>query len=487
MFERRKTFVGGRWISASDGEVVRRYNPASTSEVVSEVPALTPDDATTAVDHAERARPAWRDAGALARGRVLIDAAAIIRQRADDIARDIVSEVGKTLTEAAAEVGAAAAFLEYYGGLGRGTQGEIVADRRDGVSTWWQREPLGIVCLITPWNDPCATPARKLGPALIAGNAVLLKPAEQTALSALHLAAALEVAGLPGGVLNVVTGASRRVADPVLDDDRVRAMSFTGSTAVGLHLQHKLAGRMRVQTEMGGKNASLVLPDADLDMACSTVVAGAMGQTGQRCTATSRVVVHRDVAAAFEEALSSHLGSLVVGSGLDDETAVGPLATDQQLDEALAAVTQASSDGARVATGGQRLRGSRHDGGHFMAPTLLCDVSPDSAAWREEIFGPVLAMTTVDTFEAGVVAVDDSDYGLSASIFTRSLESAHRFVDAVDVGQVAVNLPTTGWDVHVPFGGFKQSGSPFKEHGIRGLDFYTRVKSVALGFGLTGS
>jgi alpha-ketoglutaric semialdehyde dehydrogenase len=474
------TLIGGRWTAATDGEVLQRHNPAATDEVVAEFPALGRAEVESAVAQAAEAAVEWRRLGALHRGRVLLDAAGILRARADQVAGDIVREMGKTRAEADAELGSAIAFLEYYGGLGRSSQGDLLSDRRPGVLAWTAREPVGVVVLITPWNDPLATPARKLAPALITGNAVLLKPSLETPLSALHLAEALGDAGLPPGVLSVVTGPSSRVAGPLLDNDVVTAMSFTGSTAVGLHLQRQLAGRMRVQTEMGGKNAALVLPDADLDLAVSTIAGAVAGQTGQRCTATSRVVVHEAIADEFGSALAERVERLRVGPGDQPDVEVGPLVTQDHLDGVCAAVDRARSDGARLVAGGGRLRSGVHERGHFLQPTVLTDVTPAMPVWREEIFGPVVGVVRTASFEEGVALVNDSRYGLAASVFTRDLTSAHRFVAEADAGQVAVNLPTSGWDVHVPFGGFKESGSPFKEHGTEGLNFYTRVKSVAL-------
>jgi alpha-ketoglutaric semialdehyde dehydrogenase len=481
MIRQGMTLIGGRWTAAADGEVLLRHNPAATDEVVAETPALGRAEVVDAVAQAAEAAVAWRRLGPLHRGRVLLDAAGILRARAEQLAGDIVREMGKTRAEADGEVGSAAAFLEYYGGLGRSPQGDVLGDRRPGVLAWTAREPVGVVALITPWNDPLVTPARKLAPALISGNAVLLKPALETPLSALHLAQALHDAGLPPGVLSVITGASSRVAEPLLENGVVAALSFTGSTAVGLHLQRQLAGRMRVQTEMGGKNAALVLPDADLDLAVGTIAGATTGQTGQRCTATSRVVVHAAVADEFGSALAERLERLRVGPGDQPGVDVGPLVTQHHLDSVCAAIDQAHSDGARPVTGGRRLRGGVHERGHFLQPTVVADVTPDMPVWREEIFGPVVGVVRTSSFEEGIALVNDSRYGLAASVFTTDLASAHRFVTEVDAGQVAVNLPTSGWDVHVPFGGFKESGSPFKEHGTEGLNFYTRVKSVALG------
>jgi alpha-ketoglutaric semialdehyde dehydrogenase len=476
--------VGGRWVEARGGGWLERRNPADTDIVVARYPAMGPADVAAAMEAAATAAAPWRQAGALARGRVLLTAAAILREREEGIAADISREMGKTLAESAAEVQAAAAFLEHYGGLARTAEGEVLADRRPGVMAYTSREPLGVVLLITPWNDPLLTPARKAGPALLAGNTVVLKPAEETPLAALHLSCALHDAGVPAGVFNVVTGRTPAVAPALLEHPAVAAVSFTGSTRVGQELGRLLGGStVRLQTEMGGKNAVLVLPDADLDAAADAVVAAGFGQAGQRCTATSRVIVHADVEAALVARLCERAEGLRMGPGDAPATELGPLVSAERREAVLAAVDKAVGQGASCATGGHVPDDPALARGWFVAPTVMTGVRPDMPVWTDEVFGPVLAVIAVASFEEGIAAVNDSHYGLAAGLFTADLSAAHRFARSVEAGQVAVNLPTSGWDVHVPFGGFGDSGSPFKEHGLEGLRFYTRLKSVAVGFG----
>lgn len=477
-----RNLVGGQWVVASSGSVDERRNPAEVAQVVARYPRMGPDDVTLAIDHAEGAFDGWRKGGDIARGRVLIDAAAALRANKEAIARDLTLENGKTWTESRAEVDAAASFFEYYGGLGRGHVGSLLADRRSQVTAWSKREPLGVVAIITPWNDPIATPARKLAPALACGNTVVLKPAEQTPMSTYHLSRSLVDAGLPPGVLNIVTGSPRPVATPLIHDDRVKAVSFTGSTQVGLHLDEELAGKpTRLQTEMGGKNAAFVLSDADLESAAEIVVGAACGQTGQRCTATSRLVVEETIADDLMALVKGRLDALTVGPGYIEGVDVGPLVGEQQLDRLLSVLDDSRRQGATV-MGGERLGNDGLDRGNFMEPALVAGITEGSPAWREELFGPILCIRVVANFEEGIAAINDTRYGLSASVHTSSLRMAHRFIDEVDTGQVSVNLPTSGWDVHIPFGGFKESGSPFKEHGEEGLRFYSRVKSVALRY-----
>ncbi|HLE77500.1 MAG TPA: aldehyde dehydrogenase family protein, partial [bacterium] len=469
------------WIDAKSGHVLTDINPADTSDVVAEFPSMEAADVHRAIDAASDAFPAWKAMTPVARGAVMQRAAALIRERADAIARDLTREMGKTLREANGEVIRASYFFDYYGAYGRLPVGDYLPDERDGVFTFTVREPLGVVVAIAPWNDPALTPARKIAPALIAGNTVVLKPATLTPLSAWHLLRALHDAGLPRGVVNMVTGPARAVGNALLDHPAVRAITFTGSTVVGLDLQAKVAGRnIRVQTEMGGKNAMVVLKDANPTLAADLAAAAGFGQSGQRCTATSRVIVEAPIEDAFVDAFLSTTKQIRVGPGLEESTTMGPVVDDSQLQTVLTAVDRGKSEGAEVLFGGDRLSGAQYDRGYFVAPTILGNVSSTMTVAQEEIFGPVVAvMRAADVAEA-IALVNSTRYGLSSSVVTRSLEAAHAFARGVDTGCVAVNLPTVGWDVHTPFGGFKDSGSPFKEHGVEGLQFYTRVKSVAM-------
>jgi aldehyde dehydrogenase (NAD+) len=340
------------------------------------------------------------------------------------------------------------------------------------------------VLAITPWNDPLLTPARKLAPALFAGNAVLLKPATETPVVGLDLATALVDAGLPDGVLSVVTGRGSALSSALLANSSLAAGSFTGSNDVGGMIRRALAGRgARVQAEMGGKNATAVLADADLELAAETITAAAFAQAGQRCTATSRLVVERAVEEQLLGLLRDKAAELRVGPGADPATTMGPVVSAAQRRSVLDAVGTARTQGATVVSGGHAPTGPQLANGHFVEPTILTDVTSTMPIWREEVFGPVLSVAVVDGFDEAVASVNDSSFGLSASVFTSSLRLAHRFVEGADTGQVAVNLPTSGWDVHHPFGGFRESGSPFKEQGAESLHFYTRVKTYAVRYG----
>ncbi|MEU5278229.1 aldehyde dehydrogenase family protein [Streptomyces asoensis] len=477
-----ETLVGGEWTASA--EWIDVLDPADLRTPVARVPALTAADVTRAFDHAGRAFAVWRRTSPFERARVLTDAARLIRDRVEEIAADVTAENGKTLAEATGETLKAADFLEYYAGLARQGYGTLLHDVRPHHRTHTQREPIGVILVISPWNDPLITPARKLAPLLAAGNAAVFKPATDTPVSGLHFARALHDAGLPPGVLNVVTGRTAEIEEALLDDPRIVGVTFTGSNAVGDRIRRRLVGRnVRFQGELGGKNASVVLGDADLRAAAKAVVAAAFGQAGQRCTATSRVVVERPVYEEFTRLLVAGVEALRTGPGSDPATTLCPLSGPRQRDSVLADLAKAVGQGATVLTGGRVDTGGERAHGCYVEPTVLADVTPDMAVWREEVFGPVLVLRAVDGFDAAVEAVNDSGYGLAAAVFTRDLAFAHRFADEAECGQVAVNTTTTGWDVHLPFGGFHDSGTAYKEQGDEVLRFSTRVKTVAVHFG----
>ncbi|GAA3442677.1 aldehyde dehydrogenase family protein [Planomonospora venezuelensis] len=477
-----ETLAGGRWVSS--GEWVDVFDPTDVREPAVRVPALTAEDVRRAYDDAEAGFAVWRGTSPFSRARVMYDAAALLRARVAEIAEDLVTEMGKTRAEAQGEVGKAADFLEYYASVARDGYGTLIHDARPQTKASFHREPIGVVLAITPWNDPLLTPARKLAPALAAGNSAVLKPASETPMSSLHLARALHDAGLPAGVLNVVTGRTADISDALLGDERIAALTFTGSNAVGDRIRLALAARnVRFQAELGGKNATVVLADADLDAAAGAVVAAAFGQAGQRCTATSRVLVERSVHDRFAELLREKATALRVGPGKDPATSVGPLVSPAQRDSVLGDIALAVKQGATVCTGGDVPAGDALANGCYVSPTILTGVTPEMDIWRHEVFGPVLVLRPVDGLDEAIDGVNDSDFGLAAAVFTQNLAAAHRFIDEADCGQVAVNTTTSGWDVHHPFGGFRDSGSPFKEQGFEALRFYTRVKTVAIHFG----
>ncbi|WP_159619962.1 aldehyde dehydrogenase family protein [Ruania rhizosphaerae] len=474
-----RTLIDGTWV-AGDLGTLDSVNPADARDVVARVPALSAAQATAAVTAAARALPSWRATSSIDRGKVLFAAAAGIRDRAGELRDLIVREMGKSPAEATIEVERSAEMLEFNAGLARLPYGDVIPDRRPEVSAWTTHEPIGVVLAITPWNDPLMVPCRKLGPALVLGNTAVLKPSPDTPAVALVLAEIFAAAGLPDGVVNVVTGDVTEVGDALVNDLRIAGITFTGSTATGHHLSHAVAGRpTRLQTEMGGKNSAVIMSDADVTASLEALIPAIFGQTGQRCTAVSRLLVHSSRVAEVEAQLAER--ARAIGLGHQGEgTTIGPVVNDRQLQKVLGMIGTAEQEGATIAVGGDRPIDGDLGMGCYVTPTVLTSVTTQMRIWSEEVFGPVVAVVAFDELDQAIEMVNDTEYGLAAGIFTKDLATAHRFVERVDAGQVVINLPPSGWDVHQPFGGFKESGSPFKEHGLDGLAFYRRIKTAAM-------
>jgi acyl-CoA reductase-like NAD-dependent aldehyde dehydrogenase len=471
--------VGGGWIRARSYFEVRE--PSYWETIIGRVPALDSDAVRAGYTTAREGARIWGSTNALERGRTLFGAAALLRERSGSLAELLARENGKTLAEATGEVGKAAEFFEFYAGLARLPYGDLIHDARPNTTTTVRHEPVGLVLAITPWNDPLLTPARKVAPALAAGNAVMLKPASDTPMIAIELTRVLVDAGLPPQVITTITGQASQIGDALVDSSEIDAITFTGSTDVGLDLQRRVAGRnIRVQCEMGGKNAAIVLADADLDLAAQTIAAAGFAQAGQRCTATSRVLVDASVKDAFVERLVTIANSMTPGPSLDPGTVVGPMVSRSQQSEVIGHVSTALSEGATVLAGGNAGEGEILARGCYVLPTVVDDVTADMQIWRQEVFGPVVAVLSVSSLDEAIELANASEYGLSAALFTKSLASSDEFLRRIEAGQAAVNLPTSGWDVHQPFGGFKLSGSPFKEQGLDALGFYTRTKTCAV-------
>ncbi|QKV90770.1 aldehyde dehydrogenase family protein [Streptomyces sp. NA02950] len=460
------------------GEGSERRNPADPTDLVAVAPSSGGDEADAAVSAAADAQPAWAALPAPARGAVLMDAAEILRGRHETVARDLVREEGKTLAEARGEVRRAIDVLRYFGSAGWHSDGRTLPSSQPDTLVHTRREPLGVVGVITPWNFPVAIPAWKTAPALISGNAVVLKPAEITPVSAHHLSEALLAAGLPPGVLNVVHGRGSVVGESLTADPRVAAVSFTGSTSVGLRIERALHERRgRVQVEMGGKNALVVLDDADVAKAARIASAGGFALTGQACTASSRVICTPAVHDALVDALIGEARRYRPGNGLAEGTLMGPVVSEQQLASDLDAIRTARAEGATVAAGGESAQGLMLD------PAILTNVGRGDTVARDEIFGPVLAVLPAADLDEAIDLVNDSRYGLAAGICTRDLAAAQHFAHHARAGVIKVNRPTTGLDLNVPFGGVKDSSTnTYREQGATAVDFYTWSKSVYLGW-----
>jgi aldehyde dehydrogenase (NAD+) len=465
--------IGGEWVGEPTQE---RRNPARPDEVVAQIVSGGEQEVDAALTAAEGAARGWRDTPAPARGAILSRAAELLYARKAEVGRDLCAEEGKTLAEATAEVTRASDILRYHGGEGWRLGGESLPSATPNTQLYTVREPLGVTALITPWNFPIAIPTWKLAPALVSGNTVVIKPASFTPLSVKHLAECLIEAGLPAGVLNIVYGPGGKVGDALVGDERVRAVSFTGSTAVGLGIHEIAAGRLaRVQLEMGGKNAVIVLDDADPVAAARIVAQGGYALTGQACTATSRVIATAGGHDAFVSALEKEAGGWAPGDGQDDGVKMGPVVSQSQLETDAEYVGIARDEGAQVLTGGDH-------SDLFFQPAVLAGVDPSMRVAREEIFGPVISVMEVSNVDDAIELANDSEYGLTAGIVTNDLSAAMRFAREAEVGVVKINRPTSGLDLNVPFGGIKSSSSnTFREQGSVAVDFYTRLKTVYLG------
>ncbi|MDA8194270.1 MAG: aldehyde dehydrogenase family protein [Thermaerobacter sp.] len=475
-------FIGGQWLSAT-GKRVSDRDPSYVNQEIAYFYEATPDDVRHAIQVAYDAYLDWREVPAPQRGRVLLKAHQILSERREELALIMMREQGKTLAEARGEIQKGLNLLEFFAGEGFRLSGETTPSEIPHNFTYTVRQPLGVVAAITPWNFPFAIPVWKLAPALVAGNAVVFKPASWTPLMSTAIVKGFVDAGLPAGVLNMVLGSGPVVGQAIALDPLTKAVSFTGSNAVGASLQQQLAGRpIKLTMEMGGKNAVVVMPDADLAVAAEGVVGGAFGCAGQRCTATSRVLVHRAIRQQFEAACLARIEQIEVGPPDAANVTMGPVIDEHQLTQGLAMVEQAVAEGAVVLAGGHRLRDGARADGVFMAPTVLSEVRPEMAVARDEIFGPVLAMMSFDTLDAAIAIVNGVEYGLTASIYTQDIKTAQRFIERVEVGMVHVNNPTIGGEAQLPFGGIKSSGLGPREMAHEGTLFFTETKTVFLDY-----
>ncbi len=478
-----QNLINGEWVDSVSGETFTNINPADRDDVVGDFQDSTVADIEAAVAAAQQARAGWRALGAPRRGEILARAARLIDRDLEKIAAGLTREEGKTLPEARGETARAVQIFDYFAGEGRRLSGETTPSEFDRTLLYTVREPLGVVGLITPWNFPVAIPAWKLAPALVSGNTVVLKPASGAPLTALNIVRALEEAGLPAGVLNFVTGSGSVAGAGLVASGAVAGVSFTGSDTVGCGIYAQVTGRGgKAQCEMGGKNPLIVLADADIDKAVNLAINGAMWSTGQKCTATSRAIVHKSVVEEFTEKLLAAVADIRVGNGAEAETQVGPSIDETQLQTVLRYIDIGKEEGARLLAGGGRLTQPPLDRGFFVAPTIFGDVTPQMRIAQEEIFGPVLAVIAVADFEAAMQVANSVRFGLSASICTRDLARAMEFIDRIEAGLVHVNSPTVGAEVQVPFGGMKDSSTGTREQGRVAIDFYTEIKTVYLEY-----
>jgi len=476
-------YIGGAWVESTSRERVRDVNPARSSESLGDVTVSRPEDVVRAIDAAAAAYPEWRRTPPPQRGDMVRKAADLMELRRVELARLLTQEEGKTLPESLAEVDRAVANVRFAAGQGSRLNGETIPSTQRGTFIYTVRDPLGVVACITPWNFPVAIPAWKIAPALVAGNAVVFKPATLTPLCAAQVVQCFVDGGVPKGVLNMVLGPGDALSRAIIDDKRVMAISFTGSNAVGRGLYAQAAKRLcKVQLEMGGKNAVIVMDDADLEKAAESVAGGAFGATGQRCTATSRAVVMRSRLVDFTELLATKADTWRAGDGLVDGVRLGPIVDDTQLRKVRERIDAGKREGARVVRDGSAPSKPDLKAGYFVEPTIFADVDPNMSVAQEEIFGPVVSIIPANDFESALAVANSVGYGLSTSIYTRDLSTAFRYAEESEAGMLHVNIPTVGGEAQVPFGGVKDSGFGDRECGTAAFDFFSEQRVVYVGY-----
>jgi acyl-CoA reductase-like NAD-dependent aldehyde dehydrogenase len=478
-----KNYVNGEWVSSSTGQVFENRNPADHDDLIGTFQESNADDLNAAVDAASKAYESWRLTPAPKRAEILYRVGDILKRDKEKMAREMTREMGKVVDETKGDIQEAIDMAFLAAGEGRRLFGVTTPSELHNKFNMAVRMPLGVAGLITPWNFPMAIPAWKGMAALICGNTVVIKPASLTPLSVVMLTEAFEEAGLPKGVWNLVTGGGREVGEPMLKNPKVRVISFTGSTEVGRDINVACAPQFKhVHLEMGGKNIIMVMDDADVDLAVDGALWGAFGTTGQRCTAASRIAVHEKVYDQFVEKLAARAKKLTVGNGLDPNVQMGPSVSASQLKTVETYVQIGKDEGARVVAGGHTLTEGAYAKGYFHEPTVFADVTPDMRIATEEIFGPVTAVMKCKSLEEAIEIGNSVRYGLSASIYTRDINSAFLAMRDMYTGIFYVNAPTIGAEVHLPFGGVKETGNGHREAGVAGIDVFTEWKSIYIDY-----
>jgi predicted delta-1-pyrroline-5-carboxylate dehydrogenase group 2 len=478
-----KNLINGNWVDSSSAKTLPNVNPADNQEVIGEFPASTVEDVQAAVDAAKKSFESWRLMPAPKRAEILFRAGEMLRAQKDDLAKDMTREMGKVLKETGGDVQEAIDMTYYIAAEGRRLHGHTTPSELPDKFMMSIRIPLGVAAMITPWNFPMAIPSWKIIPALVTGNTVVFKPAEDTPLSAHHFVRILHEAGIPPGVVNLVCGSGEAIGPTLVTHPDVSIVSFTGSTEVGKTINQSAAASLkRVSLEMGGKNGIIVMEDADVDLAVDGAIWGGFGTTGQRCTAASRVIVEERVYDEFIEKFVQRAKKLNVGNGLDPKTDMGPCINEQQLFKVEKYVQIGKQEGARLLCGGHRLDGGIYDQGFFYAPTIFGEVNANMRIAREEIFGPVVSVIRVKNLDEAIEIANDTPYGLSSAIYTRNVNYAFRAMRDLYTGITYVNSSTIGAEVHLPFGGTKQTGNGHREGGPTVIDLYTEWKTLYVDF-----
>ncbi|MCM3439312.1 alpha-ketoglutaric semialdehyde dehydrogenase GucD [Metabacillus halosaccharovorans] len=472
-------FINNEWKQSSEQDVISSYNPANKAEIVGFVQKSSDADLDEAVNAAHNAKKGWRKLGQVARGQLLYKVANILEENLEDIAETMTREMGKTLPEAKGETARGVAILRYYAGEGMRTDGDTIPSTDPDALMFTRRTPLGVVGVITPWNFPVAIPIWKIAPALVYGNTVVFKPATEAAVTAAKVVECFAKAGFPQGVLNFITGSGSVIGQGLIDHPLLNGITFTGSEGVGKNVAKSATERgIKFQLEMGGKNPVIVAKDADLQLAVDAVLSGGLKSTGQKCTATSRVIVEADIYDQFKELLLNKIDEITIGDGLKDGIWMGPCASESQFNTVCSYIEKGKQEGASLIYGGEVLTDAEYQNGFFVRPAVFENVNSDMSIAQEEIFGPVLALLKVDSLEKAIDVANDSKYGLSASIFTRNISSFLSFIDDMEAGLVRVNAESAGVELQAPFGGMKASSTGTREQGEAAKEFYTSIKTV---------
>ncbi len=474
--------MGGEWVPAASGKTLLNLNPADHNEVIGAFPSSHADDVDAAVAAAKKAYATWRLVPAPKRAEILTRTGILLQERKEQYAQDMTREMGKLLAETRGDVQEAIDEAFYVAGEGRRLFGITTPSELRNKFAMSVRMPVGVVGLITPWNFPMAIPSWKLFPALVSGNTCVIKPASDTPLSVYNLVQTLIDAGLPPGVVNIVCGSGSQVGTPLIEHRDVRAISFTGSSDVGSHVGQRAAATFKpVSLEMGGKNAQIVLDDANLELALDGALWGAFGTTGQRCTATSRILLQKGIAGKFTTEFVARAKALKIGNGLDESVQVGPQVNKGQVETSAQYVDIAVKEGAKVLAGGKALTSGVYANGTFFEPTVIGGVTPKMRIACEEVFGPVVSLIEFDTFEQAIEIANSIDYGLSTSLYTKDVNKAFTAMRDLEAGITYINAPTIGAEVHLPFGGVKQTGNGHRE-GLGAIDFFTAWKAVYVDY-----
>ncbi|MFE8698438.1 alpha-ketoglutaric semialdehyde dehydrogenase GucD [Cytobacillus sp. FJAT-53684] len=474
-----KNFICNDWVESVSQETIKSINPANKEEIVGFVQNSTKEDLEKAVQAAHRAKKSWRKLGQVARGQLLFKVANIIEENLDGIAETMTREMGKTLPEAKGETARGVAILRYYAGEGMRKDGDVIPATDKDALMFTKRAPLGVVGVITPWNFPVAIPIWKIAPALVYGNTVVLKPATEVAVTSAKVIECFTKAGFPEGVINFITGSGSVIGQALIDHPLLNAITFTGSEGVGDVVAKSAAARgIKFQLEMGGKNPVIITKDADLDAAVEAVVSGGFRSTGQKCTASSRVIVETSIYDAFREKLVNSSKQITIGDGLKDGIWMGPCASESQFNTVRKYIEQGKNEGASLVLGGDILTGEEYDKGFYIEPTIFENVNSDMTIAQEEIFGPVIALIKADGLEEAIDIANNTKYGLSASIFTSNISSLLEFIDEIDAGLVRINAESAGVELQAPFGGMKASSTGAREQGEAAKEFFTSIKTV---------